>query len=186
MALTLNWKAATTQAQVANVDALKSWVLFTANIRPTADVSQCWKAEHDKETDKAIRVLAIITRKSPHRPSASSATEDFLSTAVEKLESSNLVHSCGGAEVPLRFLLKHIWLQMFQIVFDICNTTYDTALAHLRDYSNLAVVSIYFGRSEARTALANVDIHDKFNIESGKAVLGVKEYERVYAENVVP
>ena len=70
--------------------------------------------------------------------------------------------------------------------FDICITTYDAALAHLRDYNNLAVLSIYFGRSEARTARANVGIRDKFNIESGKAVLEVKEYERVHAENVLP
>jgi hypothetical protein len=125
--------------------------------------------EQDRETHEVIRVFAVVMHKSPYWLSALSTTEDFLSIALEKLESSNLVQSYRGTELLLRLLVKHIWPRMIHVVFDIYNTSYDAGLAHLREYNNLPVVSIYFGRGEARTTLANAGIRDKVNIETANA-----------------
>lgn len=124
----------------------------------------------DDEGRNATRVFATITRKSPHWHSALSATEDFLSTALKQLEDSDMMHVPGEEyKSSARLLVKRIWPHTIQLVFDVFNTSYDATLAHLQEYNALPVITIYFGRGEARKALANAGVRQKVNIETANA-----------------
>jgi hypothetical protein len=60
----------------------------------------------ENEEQKAIRVLMIVSRKSTHWPSAWTATEEVMSTAIENLEGSHFMQGRGDG-LPMRLLVKH-------------------------------------------------------------------------------
>ena len=118
---------------------------------------------------RATRVFATVTRKSPYWSSALSTTETFLSTATKHLESLNMIHSLGEHNSSLRLLVKQVWRHAIQLVFDVSNTSYDAALAHLPEHNNLPVISVHFGRGDVRAVNANPGVRQRVNVETANA-----------------
>ncbi|KAF2175330.1 hypothetical protein K469DRAFT_69023 [Zopfia rhizophila CBS 207.26] len=117
----------------------------------------------ENEEQKAVRILAIVTRKSTYWHSAWTSTEDIVSTAVTNLRGSHFLQSSKD-DLPIQLLAMHKWPHTIHIVFDIFNDSYDVTLAHLPEHNNLPIVSVHFGQ-RIKVARTSASLSNRVNTE---------------------
>lgn len=98
-----------------------------------------------------------------------SATEDLIPRALTILKETQLVHHEHGIEIPWRLLIKKNDGLRVLVIFDICNTEYDPAKAHLPGRNNLPVLVVHFSRKGVHTRVAESGLRQRVNNETAEA-----------------
>lgn len=117
---------------------------------------------------KAVRVLVIISRNSPHWSQSWLSTEDVLPVALKAIREARLV-SNQEAEVPIRLLVKQKWPLRVLFVFDIFNNTYSAELGHLPEQNNLPVIVVNFSAKGVSARVADRGMQIRVNRDTGYA-----------------
>src|SRR4051794_3478623 len=99
--------------------------------------------------ESPVRVLVIISNRSPHWGSAWQDPEKIIEIATEAVKASKL---CPPKDDPsILFLAKEKWHHRIFIVYDIGNDNYDAATAHKPDQNTITVISVRFGTKTSAT-----------------------------------
>jgi len=121
-----------------------------------------------EKEQKAVRVLLVVSQKSPHWSQSWLSTEDVLPVALNAVREAGLIHK-GGTEPPLRLLVKQKWHLRVLIVFDIFNGSYHAELGHLPKHNNLPVLIAYFGSKGVSARAADPGMQARVNKDTGYA-----------------
>jgi len=119
----------------------------------TAESTEHSHSLNEANTQKAVRVLLIVSQSNPLWSQSWSSTEAILPSAIDILRQNQLIKQ---ESIETRLLIKQKWPLRVLIVFDICNNTYDADLGHLPEKNNLPVFVVHFygkGRSAWRADL---------------------------------
>ncbi|KAJ5626712.1 hypothetical protein N7528_004139 [Penicillium herquei] len=124
---------------------------------------------------RPYRVLVIISKRSAYWEQAWSATEEIMLPVVKLLQDKNLLQPTIDNNPPeLRLLAKQRRLHVF-FVFDIANTAYDFAEAHLPKQNQLPVLIVRMSsrnhgysanpaqRNEINNRIAEIHNHEGWN-----------------------
>ncbi|KAJ5114330.1 hypothetical protein NUU61_000089 [Penicillium alfredii] len=99
-----------------------------------------------------LRVLVIVSQRSPLLAKARDSPGDLLPVAVQLLKSNN-VYSTREESLPqTKLLAMQIFRTRIFFVFDIANASYNARLGHLPEHNQIPVAVVHF--SKKRSAYA--------------------------------
>ncbi|KAL4894561.1 hypothetical protein BDV59DRAFT_12852 [Aspergillus ambiguus] len=112
--------------------------------------------------EKPLRVLVIISDKNAYWEQSWSSSEEILPAAYQVLEDNKLIHYPHSHQPQTKLLAKQRWQTRVFLVFDIANTSYDPAVAHLPEHNKLSVVIVRLSQ-KVHAYPANPPTQDKVN-----------------------
>ncbi|KAJ5241549.1 uncharacterized protein N7469_003140 [Penicillium citrinum] len=112
-----------------------------------------------------LRVLVIVSQRSPLLSKARESPQDLILPALRVLKKNQLIQE-PILPSQTRLLAGQNWRTRTFLVFDIANTDYDVMLGHLPEHNQLPVVVAHF--SKTKTAyMANAVISRRVNHDVG-------------------
>ena len=118
--------------------------------------------------DKPLRVVVIISNKSPYWGRSWTSPEEILLAAYQILKDSNLIQYPFDRQPGMRLLAKQRWQTRIFLVFDIANALYDPEIAHLPEQNKLPVAIVRLSQ-KVQAYPANPPTQNKVNNDIARA-----------------